>query len=128
MNNTEKGKLLANLFPEQLQGIVDNLMATQRFLADNEDSLRSTWDNALLSFDFWYRQANEVTTKIERHSKSLTKSSSLFAEQLFAGYNALYTIDCIVKQAQAMLPLPENTRYILCVRLLFDHYTVTSNN
>ena len=125
MNNREKGKLLAALFPEQVQGILDSLATSYKFLTDNEDTLRSTWDNGMLPFDFWYRQAAEVAAVASRHGKPLAKSSSLFAEQLFSGYHALYTIDCIVKQAAALPPLPENVRYGFCVKLLFDHYTAS---
>lgn len=123
MNNVDKGKLLASLFPEQLNGILDSLTAGYAFLTANEETLRSTWDNELLNFDFWYVQAAEVANTVKRHSRALTKSSSLFADQLFDGYNAIFTIDCIVKQAAALPPLPENKRYGLAVQLLFNHYT-----
>lgn len=125
MNNKEKGKLLTALFPEQVAGILDSLTASYKFLTDNEETLRATWDNGMLSFDFWYRQAHEVADTVGRHRKTLSRNSSVFAEQLFSGYHALYTIDCIVKQAAALPPLPENIRYGLAVRLLFDHYTAS---
>lgn len=125
MNNREKGKLLAALFPEQVAGILESLTASYKFLTENEETLRSTWDNGMLSFDFWYRQAHEVADTVNRHKKALAKSSSLFAEQLFSGYHALFTIDCITKQAAALQPLPENKRYALAVRVLFDHYTTS---
>lgn len=123
MNNVEKGKLLATLFPEQLKGILDSLTGGYNFLTENEEALRSTWGNELLTFDFWYRQAAEVADTVKRHNRALTNSSSLFADQLFDGYHALFTIDCIVKQAASLPPLPENKRYELAVQLLFNHYT-----
>ena len=43
MNNVEKGKLLATLFPEQLKGILDSLTEGYNFLTENEEALRSTW-------------------------------------------------------------------------------------
>ena len=123
MNNVDKGRLLATLFPEQPKGILDSLTAGHAFLTENEEALRTTWGNDLLTFDFWYVQATEVANTVNRHSRALTKSSSLFADQLFDGYNALFTIDCIVKQAAALPPLPKNQRYGLAVQLLFSHYT-----
>lgn len=125
MNNVEKGKLLATLFPEQVRDILDNLKATYVFLTENEETLRNSWDNALLPFDFWYRQAAEVAATVDKHGEALKKSSSLFADRLFNGYNAIYTIDCIAKQAQSLPLLPDNQRYGLGVRLLFDYYTAT---
>ncbi|MFP9097726.1 hypothetical protein ACLI09_01625 [Flavobacterium sp. RHBU_24] len=123
MNNVEKGKLLATLFPEQLKGILNSLTEAYNFLTENEEALRSTWGNDLLTFDFWYRQAAEVADIIKRHSRALTKSSTLFADQLFDGYHAIFTIDCIVKQAASLPSLPENKRYGLAIQLLFNHYT-----
>jgi hypothetical protein len=123
MNNTEKGKLLAALFPEQVAGILDSLTQTYQFLTENEETLRSAWDNEMLSFDFWVALAAEVADTVSRHKKTLSRNSSVFAVQLFSGYHALFTIDCITKQAAALPPLPVNRRYALAVKVLFDHYT-----
>ena len=116
LNNVEKGKLLAALFPEQVQGILDSLQQACQFLTDNEDAIRSSWDNTFVPFEFWYRVAGNVADAIIRNGKSLTKSSSLFADHLFDGHNALFTIDCIIKQAKHN----ENLKYRQAVALLFE--------
>lgn len=123
MNNVDKGKLLATLFPEQLQGILDSLTAQHAFLNANEETLRSTWENTLLPFDFWLQLAEQAHETIRHYGQKLTKSTSLFSDQLFDGYIAIFTIDCIVKQAAALSALPDNRRYGLTVKVLFDHYT-----
>lgn len=125
MNNVDKGKLLATLFPEQVQGILDSLTAAHAFLNENEETLRSTWENTLLPFDFWMQLAEQAHSIIRNYGQKLTKSTSLFSDQLFDGYLAILTIDCIVKQAAALPPLPENRRYRLAVQMLFDHYTAS---
>jgi len=124
MDNVDKGKLLAALFPDKVAGILDSLTEAYHFLTQNEDALRATWSNTMFRFDFWYRVAGDVATVVNRYGARLGKSSSLFADQLFDHYNALYTIDCIAKQAQSLPDLPENQAYKLGVRLLFDHYIV----
>lgn len=125
MNNVDKGKLLATLFPEQVQGILDSLTAAHAFLNENEETLRSTWENTLLPFDFWLRLAQQAKEIINNYGQKLAKSTSLFSDQLFDGYIAIFTIDCIAKQAAALPPLPENNRYGLAVQLLFNHYTAS---
>lgn len=85
MNNIEKGKLLAALFPEQVAGILERLMAIYAFLTENEEILRNSWDNPLLPFDFWYRQAAEVAENAKRHG-----ISSIF--QLFPTTSFLFFI------------------------------------
>jgi len=116
LNNVEKGKLLATLFPEQVQGILESLQQTYQYMTDNEEAIRSSWDNGFIPFEFWYRVATNVADAIRRNGKSLTKSSSLFADHLFDGHNALFTIDCIVKQVKHN----ENTKYRQAVTLLFE--------
>lgn len=125
MNNVEKGKLLAALFPEKVQGILESLTAAQAFLNENEETLRSTWENTLLPFDFWMQLAEQAHSIIRQYGQRLAKSTSLFSDQLFDGYIAIFTIDCIVKQAAALPPTPENRRYGLAVQMLFDHYTAS---
>lgn len=116
LNNVEKGKLLAALFPEQVQGILESLQQACQYLTDNEDAIRSSWDNGFIPFEFWYRVAGNVADAIVRNGKSLTKSSSLFADHLFDGHNALFTIDCIVKQAKHN----ESKKYRQAIALLFE--------
>ncbi len=123
MNNVDKGKLLATLFPEKVQGILDSLAAAYAFLNDNEETLRSSCDNTLLDFDFWMQLAGQAHDIRRQYGQRLAKSTSLFADQLFDGYIAIFTIDCIVRQAAALPPLPDNRRYALAVKVLFDHYT-----
>ena len=60
MNNVDKGKLLAALFPEKVQGILDSLAAAHALLNENEETLRSSWDNTLLDFDFWMQLAGQA--------------------------------------------------------------------
>lgn len=125
MNNVDKGKLLATLFPEQVQGILESITAAHAFLNENEETLRSTWENTLLPFDFWLRLAEQAREIINNYGQKLAKSTSLFSDQLFDGYIAIFTIDCIAKHASSVPPLPENNRYGLAVKLLFNHYTAS---
>jgi hypothetical protein len=116
LNNVEKGKLLAGLFPNEMQGILDSLQQAHQYIADNEEAIRNGWDSTFFPFAFWYKVAGNVAEALRRNGKSLIKSSSLFADQLFDGYNALFTIDCIIKQAS----LSENIKYRQAVALLFE--------
>ena len=116
LNNVEKGKLLAGLFPQELQGILKSLTHACQFLSDNEEALRETWDNSFIRFDFWYRVATDVEAALKRHNGALAKSSHLFAEELFSHHNALFTIDCIIRQAKDN----ENPKYRQAVALLFE--------
>jgi hypothetical protein len=116
LNNVEKGKLLAGLFPYELQGILDSLQRACQYLTDNEEGIHEGWDNGFFPFAFWQRIAANVEEVLRKYDNRLTKSSSLFADQLFDSYNALFTIDCIIKQAKHS----ENPKYRQAVALLFE--------
>lgn len=98
MNNVERGKLLADLFPDELQGVLDAIPLIYEMLSENKDDIASKWDNGLITFDFWFRLADDVNAIVAKQGKQLLKSRR-FADQLFDGYYALFTIDCIVKHA-----------------------------
>lgn len=98
MNNVERGKLLADLFPNEVQGILNAIQAIYKMLKDNESEVRADWDNGFISADAWYRLADEVTEIVQKEGDKLLRSKR-FSEQLFSGYYAIFTIDCIVKYA-----------------------------
>lgn len=97
LNNVEKGKLLAGLFPSEMQGLIETIKGMQEYLITNEKEIRSAWDNSFLPAEFWYRIADNVAEAITEYGDKLAKRPRLFADQLFDGYNALFTIDCIIK-------------------------------
>lgn len=99
MNNVERGKLLADLFPNELRGILDAIPLINKMLSDNKDEIASSWNNGMITFDFWLSLANRIDGIIKKEGKQLLRSRR-FADQLFDGYNALFTVDCIVKYAE----------------------------
>ncbi|WP_116789535.1 hypothetical protein [Flavobacterium psychrotrophum] len=116
LNNVEKGRLLAGWFPELLPELVDTIKGTQQYLATHETEVREQWDNGFFKPNFWLRLAADVGRAIDTNGKKLAKSPRLFADELFDGYNALFTIDCIDKYKFAV----QNVKFTQAVRLLFD--------
>lgn len=98
MNNVERGKLLADLFPDELQGVLDAIPLIYEVLSKNKADIISKWNNPLITFDSWYRLATGVNTVVAEQGAKLLKSRR-FADELFDGYYAFFTIDCIVKYA-----------------------------
>lgn len=122
MNNIEKGRLLAGLFPERLPDILQAVQDGYADLTQNEQTLRTLWDNSLFRFDIWYRLAAGAADTVNCFGGSPAKSTLQLTEKLFAGHTAVYTIDCLARQAYALPDVSENTTYKAAVRMLFDHY------
>jgi len=96
MNNVEKGKLLADLFPEQLPNIKAFIEQETACFIQREDYIRNLWSETFLSPNFWFGVVRDVEKIIKKYGSKLTKNSRLFADQLFDGYNEIYTIYCLI--------------------------------
>lgn len=100
MNNVEKGKFLADLLPEELPNIILFIeQETERFLKD-EQQIKSRWTASLLTADFWFGLVRNVKNTIKKYGNRLYKNHRLFADQLFDGYDALFTIYCLIEYAE----------------------------
>jgi hypothetical protein len=101
MTNVEKGYLLANLFPNETKGIMEAIEKIHYKLVEDKEHIVIEWQssNSFVSIDLWYSWAHDVYSRIARQRKQLEKPKR-FADQLFDGYNAVFTIDCIVKYAK----------------------------
>ena len=85
MNNVERGYLLAGLFPEELPGIIQDIHNRVAYLQEHKDDIRKTWDNGLITFDFWHDLAKRVLQPIEKYESKLLEKQRLFADQLSTG-------------------------------------------
>jgi hypothetical protein len=117
MNNVDKAYLLAQLFPQEMENIVAALERKCAFLKANETKIRETWDNDFASFDMWQSLGNHIEGTIKKYNRNLYRSTRVFSDQLFDGYLAIFTNDCIVKYAATE---SKNPKFGIAVELLFN--------
>lgn len=115
MNNVEKAKLFAMLFPEQLEELIERMAQAYQYLSANEENFRGSRVNGLFTFEFWYRNAEAVNDQIIAYGDKLARDSTLFSEKLFQGQHAFFTTDCIIKHAAGS----NSRKYKQAVALLF---------
>ncbi|WP_410220741.1 hypothetical protein [Pedobacter sp.] len=116
MNNVEKGKLLADLFPNELLGVINYIRSTYENLKENEEEIRENWETNLITVDLWFTLADDVNSAVKTNGKKLLKSRC-FSDQLFDGYCAIFTIDCIAKYAEKER---KNSSFYHLVNALFN--------
>ncbi|WP_268223541.1 hypothetical protein [Sinomicrobium oceani] len=119
MNNGERAYLFARLFPEELPEIIQDIQNRVAYLQDHKEDIRKTWDNGLITLDFWSDLAGRVHKSVEKYESKLLEKHRLFADELFDGYNALFTIDCIVKYADKG---NGSLCFQLAVKMLFEYH------
>ncbi|WEK17942.1 MAG: hypothetical protein P0Y49_14160 [Candidatus Pedobacter colombiensis] len=99
LTNTEKGRILIELFPEEKAPIIAAILERSQYLKEHEIKLRQQWADGFITFDFWYSLAIETEKVIHKYRYNLERSSKVFSDQLFYGHMAMFTNDCIVKYA-----------------------------
>lgn len=100
MNYAERAYLLAGLFPEELPGILITIHEKYTCLQAQEETIRNQWDNSMITVADWYDLAKQAHEVVKKYKSKLLEKRRLFADQLFDGTLALFTIDCIVEYAR----------------------------
>ncbi len=116
--NVEKAKLLHELFPKEIPALLAYTGSMCLTIQEEEQLLRSKWDNGLFTVDAWLSFVKEVGNKINRYGQRLHTQSRLFADQLFDGYLALYMVHCLT--LYTTLRKHDNPKFTLAIDLLFN--------
>lgn len=116
--NVEKARLLHELFPLEIPALLAYTGSLCTTIQEEEQLLRSKWDNGLFTVDGWLSLVEAVRAKIEKYGKRLHTQSRLFADQLFDGYMALYMVHCMT--LYTTLRKHENPKFTLAIDLLFN--------
>lgn len=95
LNNVQKARLIHALFPQEIPAFLAYTAELCRFMKDHPDEVRESWQTQLFGVDFWFGLAEDAARKIRQYGRQLERSSSLFADQLFDGYGAVYLHHCL---------------------------------
>lgn len=93
LNNVERARLLFQLFPEEMPGLVDYIYKQTSAVVKDPEPTKKDWNKSyFMTVELWIDITGEINRKINRYgTKVLSKSSLVFAEQLFSGYLAMVT-------------------------------------
>ena len=95
LNNVERAKLLFELFPDEMPGLMECIKVIAGTIISNPDKLKRQWNGQILTADFWLQLSTDASKRIEKNKKKLLKNSRRFSDQLFDGYNALFAVHCL---------------------------------
>ncbi|PWN64114.1 hypothetical protein C1634_005845 [Chryseobacterium viscerum] len=117
--------MIADLLPEEIPNITLFIeQETQRFLK-NEELIKSQWKQSLVTSGLWFDLVRNIEKAVKKCGKKFQRNHRLFAHQLFDGYDALFTINCLIEYS---LTEDCNQRLRLAIHLLFgiDPFIVTT--
>jgi hypothetical protein len=117
LNNVERAKLLFELFPDAIPAFLDCAKVIASRILKDPDSLKEQWNGVLITAGFWIELAKDTSQRIDKYHARLQTSSRLFSEQLFDGYNALFSSHCL--QQYAANETCTNKRFAQLVAVLF---------
>lgn len=116
--NTEKARLLHQLFPDAIPDLLQYVKGMCLTVAEQSDTLHNNWNNQLLTADMWLSLASTAEEKLTRYGTRLHTSSTLFADQLFDGYLALFMVHCLAVYTSTSIH--PDRKFTAAVDLLFN--------
>jgi len=116
LNNVQKARLLHSLLYEEIPKFLSFLTENTAHILTNREAIKAEWKEQFFTADLWFSFAEDVTRKLDRYGRELQRNSPVFAEQLFEGYNALYTVQQLINYGETAQADPKFTQ---AVDLLF---------
>ncbi|MFD2871958.1 hypothetical protein ACFS5N_05730 [Mucilaginibacter ximonensis] len=117
LNNVQKARLLHSLLIQEIPEFLGYLNELTETVLNDKERIKSEWNDQMINPDFWFELAEQVQKVMAKYPKQLYKSTNVFADQLFDGYTAIFTIHGLTQY----VALSKNTdpKFKPAVELLF---------
>lgn len=116
MNNVEKARLLHDLFTDEIKRIIEFILQTANEVITEPEKIKDNWGGKPFSVDGWIVLAKDTDRRIVRNFDALIKMKQRFSDQLFDGYSAMFTLQCM----QDYLQVCKNSKFNEAIEFLFD--------
>jgi hypothetical protein len=97
LNNVQKARLLHSLLIQEIPEFLGYLQSLTETVLNDKERITAEWKDQMFGVDFWFELTEEVQRVIAKYPKDLTKSSPVFADQLFGGYTAIFTAHALTQ-------------------------------
>lgn len=115
--NTDKLKVLHELFPEEIPLVLDHIQQVCMDFQDNKQTYAKNWNDGFMPFDYWFNLSEQTAELIKKYRFNMVRSSRVFSDQLSYSHAVLFVNDRIVKYAENVCT---NNKFKLAVALLFN--------
>jgi len=102
MTFVDKGHLSAGLFPELLREWVDFIKSETEYFRSEEGYYRKNWQTkTFIAVGFWYNLVTDIEQLLRRFNVAMYRNPKVFADQLFYGFYAVFTTNCLIEYADS---------------------------
>lgn len=116
LTSPERAALLHQLFPDEINAFVAFLHEYAEQIRNNSTAFMEKHGEYLpFKAELWIALADDMCKRIPANGTLLIKNHRRFADQLFDGLTALFTIQAMQEYAAAC----DNSHFILAMELLF---------
>jgi hypothetical protein len=105
LKNVQKARLIHALFIHEMPAFLEFLEAQCLIIEDNREEIKKEWKLKLLTAEMWLELSEETARCLKKFRKGLRDSSTVFSDQLFFGYGAIF----INHQLQQYIELNRHT-------------------
>jgi hypothetical protein len=99
LNNVERAKLLFDLFPHEIAPFVNFTKSMADTICNDPDYVKQHWEDQLLTLECWLNLARGVRQTIAQYNNRFSRNARLVSDQLFDGYDALFSVHCLGQYA-----------------------------
>jgi hypothetical protein len=92
LTNVQKARLLHSLLINEIPDFLGYLNELTETVLNDRERITAEWKDQFFGVDFWFELAEQVQKVMAKYPKDLYKSANVFADQLFDGYTAIFTV------------------------------------
>jgi hypothetical protein len=97
LNNVQKARLLHSLLSSEIPPFLGYLDTMAETVLNDRERIAAEWKDQLFGVEMWFELAKETQKVMAKYPKDLRKSAPVFADQLFGGYMALFTVHALLQ-------------------------------
>jgi len=97
LNNVQKARLLHSLLSNEIPQFLGYLGELAETVLNDKERIKAEWKDQLFAVEMWFVLAQETKDVLAKYPADLAKSAPVFADQLFGGFMALFTVHALLQ-------------------------------
>jgi hypothetical protein len=100
MNNLDRADLLASLFPEELKPLTEFIKEEAELFTKYREQVVANWTEKNMDVNLWFGFIANFERRYAKNGARLYRNKKTFRDQLFDGYDALFTIHALISYTE----------------------------